>query len=52
MMDALDEIEWPLLEDDLQRQDEENLPADAMRVELEAHARLKYAKPTKLVVNE
>ena len=40
MMDALDEIEWPLLEDDLQRQDD--LPADAMRVEPEAHARLKY----------
>ena len=48
VMDALDEIEWPEMEDDLQPGDEDALPPEEMRVELEAHARLKYGKPTKL----
>ena len=48
LMDSLDEIDWPVLEDDLAPADERARPADELATTFELHQRVKYSKPVVL----
>ena len=51
LLSALDEIEWPELEDDLHPSDDEPRPPLDMGIEFEEHRRLKYSKPVTLAAS-
>ena len=47
-LDALDEIEWPCLDDDVDEAEQASLPGEAMATSFPAHERLQRSKPVKL----